>query len=225
MKIFNLTSKSKIFTSNVYLVTGTWNAMENINTLIDTGRDPSIIDEINAASTGLGKRRVEQVVLTHSHYDHASLLPRIHEMSKPFVCAFSRSLSGVDYLLKDGETLKAGDRIFEVIHTPGHSNDSICLYCEKEGVLFVGDTPVSSAYAAGSYEQKFLQALEKLCRRDIRSIYFGHGPPMHADCNKRIRASLKAVRKAIEPGRDGTGQTLDRSKNDRKAKFQFNCKR
>ena len=89
MKILNLTTDSKIYTSNVYLITGTWNAIDDVNTLIDVGRDPSVIDKINSASTGVGKRRVEQVVLTHGHYDHASLLPRIREVFNPVVYAFS----------------------------------------------------------------------------------------------------------------------------------------
>ena len=219
MKILNLTSNNKIYTCNVYLITGTSNAIADVNTMIDVGRDPTVIERINTASTGVGKHRVELVVLTHSHFDHASLLPRVSEIFKPVVYAFSQSLPGVDHLLKDEETLKAGDRVFKVIHTPGHSNDSICLYCEKEGVLFAGDTPIISTTATGTYEQGFLQALEKLCRRDIRSIYFGHGLPMHDDCNKRIRNSLINVRKSIEQGRTGTKCTLVRSKNDGKAKI------
>jgi len=219
MKILNLTSNNKIYTCNVYLVTGTRNAIEDMNTLIDVGRDPAVLERINTASTGVGKHRVEQVILTHGHYDHANLLPQIREIYKPVVYAFSRSLDGVDHFLKDGETLKAGDRFFEAIHTPGHSSDSICLYCEENGVLFAGDTPIISAPADGSYGQGFLQALEKLCRRDIRSIYFGHGLPLHDDCNKRVRVSLINVRKSIEQGRIGTKKTLVRSKNDGKAKF------
>ena len=139
MKILNLTSESKMYTSNVYLITGTWNAIGDLNTLVDVGRDPSVIEKINNASTGVGKHRVEQVVLTHSHYDHASLLPQIKKTFNPEVYAYSHSLEGVDHLLKDGDTLKLGDRIFEVIYTPGHSSDSICLYCEEERVLFAGD--------------------------------------------------------------------------------------
>ena len=111
MKILNLTSDSKMYTSNVYLITGTWNAINDLNTLIDVGRDSSVIEKINNASTGVGKHRVEQVVLTHSHYDHASLLPQIKKTFKPEVYAYSSSLEGVDHLLKDGDMLKLKDRI------------------------------------------------------------------------------------------------------------------
>ncbi len=73
----NLSAKSKIYTSNVYLLTGDWNCIQDVNTLVDVGRDPSVIDEIYQASTGVGKTKVEKVILTHNHYDHTSLLPQI----------------------------------------------------------------------------------------------------------------------------------------------------
>ena len=196
MKILNLTSDSKMYTSNVYLITGTWNAIDDLNTLVDVGRDPSVIEKINNASTGVGKKRVEQVILTHSHYDHASLLPQIIETFKPEVYAYSSSLEGVDHLLKDGDMLKLGDRIFEVIYTPGHSSDSICLYCEEERVLFAGDSAVVIRSAGGTYEDGFVHALENICRRDIQSIYFGHGDPFLNNCNARVHDSLKIVREA-----------------------------
>jgi glyoxylase-like metal-dependent hydrolase (beta-lactamase superfamily II) len=196
MKILNLTGDSKIYTSNVYLITGTRNAIDDVNTLVDVGRDPSVIRKINNASTGVGKNRVEQVILTHSHYDHASLLTQIREIFNPVVYAFSPSLEGVDHLLRHGQMLKLGDRMFEVIYMSGHSNDSICLYCEEDCVLFAGDSSVVITSTDGSYEEGFVQALEMLCRRDIRAIYFGHGNPAFNNCNKMIRSSLKNVGKA-----------------------------
>lgn len=200
MKIINLTEKSKIYTSNVYLILGTWNAIDDVNTLVDVGRDPSVIDKINNIPTGVGKPKVEQVILTHSHYDHTSLLPQIRKVFRPKVYAFSPFLKDVDHLLKDGQRLKLGDRIFEVIHTPGHSNDSICLYCEKDRVLFAGDTPLVIASADGCYEESFIRALEKLCQRDIQSIYFGHGAPLFNRCNEVIRTSLENLRKSMVNG-------------------------
>lgn len=42
--------------------------------------------------------------------------------------------------IEDGHCFDLGDRILRVVHTPGHSNDSIMLYDEKEKILFSGDT-------------------------------------------------------------------------------------
>jgi len=197
MKIFNLTKDHNIYTSNVYFVLGNSNAIDDVNTLVDVGRDPSIIAKIEKASTGVGKHRVEQVVLTHSHYDHASLLPQISKKYHPEVCAYSTSLEGVDRLLRDGEILKIGDAAFEVIYTPGHSNDSVCFYCQSDGVLFAGDSNIIIQTTGGTYEEGFIDALIRLARKNIKAIYFGHGNPMLNDCNTRIRYSLKIVQESL----------------------------
>lgn len=197
MKIINLTNThSNIYTSNVYLVTGTWNAINDVNTLIDVGRDDSIIEKINNASTGVGKKRIEHVILTHSHYDHSSLLPRIKHEYNSLVYANSAVLGGVDVILKGGEIIKIGDRHFEVIHTPGHSADSICLYCEEERVLFSGDTPIIIINSDGTYEETFIEILSKIAMKNIDTIYFGHGNPLSYDCKKALQNSLNNIKKS-----------------------------
>jgi len=195
MKILNLTENSKVYTSNVFLVLGDWNALPDINTLVDVGRDPAIIEQIRNISTGIGKKRIEQVVLTHSHYDHAGLLSLLRATFKPVVYAFSPYLERVDHVLNDGDMLKLGDSQFEVIHTPGHSQDSICLYGKEERVLFVGDTPVIIHRPGDTYEDAFVTALERICQKDVRAIYFGHGRPLLENCQVQLRASLENVRK------------------------------
>ena len=85
-----------------------------------------------------------------------------------------------------------------MIHMPGHSSDSICLFNRSEGVLFAGDSPLLIMSAAGTYEGGFLSALEKMCARDVRRIYFGHGAPLTERCNERLRESLKMATAGIE---------------------------
>ncbi len=194
MKIYNLTEHSKVYTSNVYLVTGTWNAMDDVNTLVDVGRDLGALEIIFEISTGVGKKPVEKVVLTHNHYDHTSMLQNVKTIFNPRVYAWSKSLEGVDRILKDGETIRMGDQYFEVIHTPGHSTDSICLYCPAEGVLFSGDTPVIIRSTDSTYEEDFIRAMEKLSRREVKAIYFGHGEPLLDGCGIALRKSLDNIR-------------------------------
>lgn len=196
MKVINLSEKSQIYTSNVYLLTGDWNCMEDINTLVDVGRDLSIIEKIYNASTGVGKSRVEQVILTHNHYDHVSLLPNIKNLFHPHVYACSSHLEGVDHYVKGGEFIQVADRLCEIIYTPGHSNDSICLYCEEEKILFGGDTPLIIRTPGGSYEERFIKALEFICKKDVQTIYFGHGEPLRNGCNQFLLQSLANVRKS-----------------------------
>jgi glyoxylase-like metal-dependent hydrolase (beta-lactamase superfamily II) len=191
MRIVMLENSGQVYTCQVYLVLGSASRVEDVNTLVDVGQDPAILGSIERAPTGVGKWPVAQVVLTHVHSDHSALLPRIREAFHPKVLAFSPSVVGVDTILRGGETIKMGDEDFEVIHTPGHSSDSICLFNQTEGVLFAGDSPLLSASATGTYEAGFLAALDKICARDVRGIYFGHGPPVTEQCNKRLREAYR----------------------------------
>ena len=102
--------------------------------------------------------RVTHIINTHGHSDHtagnqaikaatgARLL--IHEwdaerLGKVLHSAFSRILGGKgsprpDLLLHDSDIVRIGETDLNVIHTPGHSPGSICLYAN--GHLFTGDT-------------------------------------------------------------------------------------
>jgi glyoxylase-like metal-dependent hydrolase (beta-lactamase superfamily II) len=191
VRIVTLENSGELYTCEVYLVLGGASRIDDLNTLVDVGQDPAILASIERAPTGVGKWPVEQVVLTHCHSDHSALLPRIREAFHPKVFAYSPNTEGVGHLLRDGDAIKMGDEYFEVIHTPGHSSDSICLYNRTEGVLFAGDTPVIIASPGGTYEAGFLAALDKVCARDVRAIYFGHGPPLMERCNERLRESQR----------------------------------
>ncbi len=191
MRILMLENSGKVYTSEVYLVLGGASRVEDVNTLVDVGQDPAILASIERAPTGVGKWPVEQVVLTHCHSDHCALLPLVRETFHPKVFAFSPNIEGLDGLLRDGDAIKMGDENFEVIHTPGHSSDSVCLYNQAQGVLFAGDSPVLITSPTGTYEAGFIEALEKLCARDVRRIYFGHGAPLTERCNERLRLSRR----------------------------------
>jgi glyoxylase-like metal-dependent hydrolase (beta-lactamase superfamily II) len=191
MRILMLENSGQRYTSEVYLVLGGASRVEDVNTLVDVGQDPAILASIERAPTGVGKFPVEQVALTHCHSDHCALLPLIREAFHPKVFAFSPNIEGLDGLLRDGDVIKMGDESFEVIHTPGHSSDSVCFYNQAQGVLFAGDTPLLITSPTGTYEAGFIEALEKLCARDVRRIYFGHGAPLTERCNERLRESRR----------------------------------
>jgi glyoxylase-like metal-dependent hydrolase (beta-lactamase superfamily II) len=193
MRILTLENSGRVYTCEVYLVLGGASRLDDVNTLVDVGQDPAILASIEQAPTGVGKWSVEQVVLTHCHSDHCALLPQVREAFHPKVLAFCPNIDGVTGLLRDGDAVKMGDEVFEVIHTPGHSSDSVCLYNQTEGVLFAGDTPLLITSPTGTYETGFLAALEKLCARDVRRIYFGHGAALSERCNERLRESQRVA--------------------------------
>ncbi len=198
MKIIPIQGKNNVYSSNVYLVMGDWKRIEDLNTLVDVGNDPSIIEVIGNMNTGVGKNKVEQVILTHDHSDHTGILPLIKAAFHPEIYAFSPFMEGVDHILKHGDTLRMGDREFEVLHTPGHSSDSVCLYNRDHGDLFVGDTPVVIRSEDGGYEEGFHQAMVDICRRDIRTIYFGHGDPLVHNAREMLLLSLQNIRSSMK---------------------------
>ena len=51
----------------------------------------------------------------------------IKQRYNPTVFAYVEA-QGIDEILKNGQSIRVGDRYFELIHCPVHSSDSICLY-------------------------------------------------------------------------------------------------
>ena len=82
--------------------------------------------------------RVKFAVATHYHFDHTSTLSDLAEALGAKVVAHERSPIGHDVSVKGGDVLKVGQNEVNVIYTPGHTVDSICIYDSKN--LFTGDT-------------------------------------------------------------------------------------
>jgi glyoxylase-like metal-dependent hydrolase (beta-lactamase superfamily II) len=205
MKVFQLRAKRNLYTSNACLVTGEWNTIDDVNTLVDVGADISVIDDLDEIYTGVGKKKIDQVILTHAHSDHTAILPMIRERYQPVVCAYSVFSDGIDRILRDGEMIRMGEHWFEVIHMPGHTEDSILLFDKNSGALFVGDSPVIIRAPGGSYQERFISALKRLCRRNVRTIYFGHGEPQHDNALETLRHSLQ---NAMQSKYDGLPEDL-----------------
>jgi len=193
LKVLNLTEYPTTYTCNVYYLKSEFTSLPSSNTIIDIGRDEIIFKKFKEIETGPGKKLIDQIIITHNHYDHTSLLEVVKDKYSPTVLGFSPFLKGVDIILKGGESILIADKYFEVIHTPGHTQDSICLYCKDNGYLFVGDTPVIINPGDWSFEENYVRAMEYLCRKDVSKIFFGHGPPLEDRCSERLKRSLEVI--------------------------------
>jgi len=196
VKILPLAKNPGIYSCNAYMVLGDWNRIEDVNTLIDIGSDGYVLFEIAGLSTGVGKSRVEKVIFTHSHFDHSAGMKAVSKAFQPEMLAYNK-FPGISKTVTHGQLVKCGDEYFEVIHVPGHSNDSICLYCPTGGVLFSGDTPLQIKSPGGSYTPEFLVALENLAARPVEVIYPGHGDIIRTNASGVIRNTLETVKKTM----------------------------
>jgi glyoxylase-like metal-dependent hydrolase (beta-lactamase superfamily II) len=207
VKVICLPHADHVYSANAYLILGTWNHIGDANTLIDVGADASILREVDKASTGVGKNAVDQVILTHNHFDHNGGLAAVREHYKPVVFAHCAG-DGVNVLVKDGQLLRAADGFLQVIHTPGHSSDSICLYSPELKALFCGDVPLVIRSAGSSYSDDFVAALEKISKLDIRVIYSGHDVPISEGAHELIRMTLANVHNSGQQNGNNQSQCM-----------------
>jgi glyoxylase-like metal-dependent hydrolase (beta-lactamase superfamily II) len=82
--------------------------------------------------------RVKFAVATHNHFDHTSSLRELADALGAKVVAHERSPIDHDLPVKGGDVLALGKEEAKVIYTPGHTEDSICIYDGEN--LFTGDT-------------------------------------------------------------------------------------
>ena len=101
---------------------------------IDSGWETGPIVK-QAANDGM---HVKFAVATHNHFDHTSTLQELAGKLDAKVVAHENSPISHDLSVRDGDTLSIGDKSVRVVYTPGHTEDSICLYDGEN--LFTGDT-------------------------------------------------------------------------------------
>ena len=108
---------------------------------------------------------VEKILLTHSHFDHIGAAEAlrgkwnvpvlVHENGEKILADPELNLSAqmrCPFTLHDVSTFRDGDKIFagraclQVMHTPGHTSDSVVFYDTANGVAFTGDTIFQGSY-------------------------------------------------------------------------------
>lgn len=193
MRVIELSQAPSMYTCRSYLLLGDWNVLGDVNTLIDPGTDGSVIDQIEKLSTGCGKVPVEQVILTHNHFDHAAGVEIFKQRYGARVYGWSNG-KDVDEVLRDGQIIKAGDDQLQVLHTPGHSSDSVCLYNFTHRILFSGDTQLRIRSSEGFFATEYVETLRRLSTLRINTIYSGHDEPVTNNAEGIILETLRTVR-------------------------------
>ncbi len=124
--------------------------------------------------------------VSHYHADHSANLRWLRDEFGAAIHVFRDGVdllgerlpdSGVNFF-EDGSQIEvSGDVRVQVLHTPGHSPDSVCFYLESEGVLFTGDTILGASTTTISDLSAYMTTLERLRGLpNLRRICPGHGP-------------------------------------------------
>ena len=146
------------------------------------------------------KVKLKYIYLTHCHGDHIGGVEELRKRTNAKVLIHridseglnNKDISLTEYIgmedilleadsrVDDEDLLHVGDIEFKVIHTPGHTKGSSCLYCEKHNMLFSGDTLFRGTWGrtdlpTSSFEDIIGSITEKLMiLPDETIVYPGH---------------------------------------------------
>lgn len=188
--------------SNIYLVG---------DALIDTGTGFNFT-RLRTIFSALKKKfdDVKHVVNTHAHFDHVggngyffNAKVSVHEQDAPILEKGDTERSAADFFggnlkarsvenkFKEGDKIKLGKLELEVIHTPGHSPGSVCLYDRKGKLLFSGDTIFADGVGRSDFidgdPEALRSSIEKLLKLDVKTMLPGHGEPVLKDAKKVMK--------------------------------------
>src|SRR5215475_5515775 len=148
------------------------------------------------------KLTLKQIVITHAHIDHVGgamklkaatgapilmnqndyALLKMLDMQATWIGMRPPGDVHIDEAISQGRVLKIGDISSSVIHTPGHTEGSICLYFPAEKKLIAGDTLFAGSIGRtdlpGGSMEKILRSLHTrvLALPDETQVTPGHGP-------------------------------------------------
>jgi hydroxyacylglutathione hydrolase len=184
-----------------------WNSMtaNNCNTYFINGSKRILVDpghyhlfdhvQGELARLSLSPEDVEMVIITHGHPDHmegvrifqgTDIVVAVSALEMEFIQTVAPhygealGISGFEpgVLLQEGN-LKVDNMDLEVIHTPGHSPGSICLYWPEMKVLFTGDVVFNQGIGRtdlpGGNGAELKESIRRISRLDVEYLLTGHG--------------------------------------------------
>ncbi len=206
------------FDSNIYVIIND----EGEAMLIDSGTGSyfnRLLDELDNLNVGL--ENIQSIVLTHMHFDHSggvikflekrSIDVLAHKLDAKyleegndeyvFAWGFGAKLKPIKIAkyLKEDDNISFGDFNFRILHTPGHTIGSICLYDEEKKILLSGDT-VFTGGGVGRFDlptgslRDLINSLERLSKLKVEKLLPGHGEIATENGNVHIELALKWIK-------------------------------
>lgn len=146
--------------------------------------------------------KVKQIAITHAHIDHVGgamklraatgapillnqndlALLKMLDVQAAWIGVENPGVVEIDQSIGQGDTIGSGPLTATVIHTPGHTEGSVCLYFPQEKKLIAGDTLFAGSIGRtdlpGGSMQKIINSLHEkvLVLPDETLVVPGHGP-------------------------------------------------
>ncbi len=173
---------------------------DGLSIIVDPGDADPVISHLEENNLSL-----DVILLTHHHNDHTGGVDALRAKYNCKIWGPSKEknrIPDMDVLLRNEKHYELGDLSFQVFHTPGHTMGHICLYFEKEKVLFCGDTLFSLGCGRvfeGTMRQMFdsLQVIKGL--PDDTQVYCAHEYTLS---NAKFMISLDPYNRAYKKIRD-----------------------
>ena len=150
----------------------------------DDAREAAVVDSSFNASKIIQVLKNEKLALkyiinTHGHSDHTAGNTELSSMFGAEIVAHKLSRVKLDTVVNDGDILSVGKISIKIIHTPGHTLDSICLLVDNKKLLtgdtlFVGEcgrTDMTGGNSKSMYDSLFNKLLKL---NDTIEVYPGH---------------------------------------------------
>lgn len=165
--------------------------------------DPGPVDtgHLDAIRAALADLEPTAILVTHHHLDHspaANLLAE--ELEVPSLGMGFGPFQAIRPIA-DGDSIQLGKQVIEVVHTPGHTPDSVCFVTD-EG-LFSGDTIKSGTTVVVDDMTDYMASLQRLAGLVRGRIHPGHGeviedgPAVVAEYIEHRRAREAQVQAAL----------------------------
>ena len=153
---------------------------------------------------------VDVVLLTHGHPDHSEGAARFAALTGAPVRALDPAHRLGEEGLGEGDVVRGGGLEVRVLHTPGHSSDSLSFVLEADGAVLTGDTVLGRGTTVVAHPDgvlaDYLESLRRLQDLGDLAVLPGHGPELPSAGEAAAyylahrEGRLEQVRAAVEAG-------------------------
>jgi glyoxylase-like metal-dependent hydrolase (beta-lactamase superfamily II) len=206
-----------VFTSGMYAqVTAGAVLTSEGAVIIDTLPFPSEARQIVEFISKRSPNGIRYLILTHYHADHtygAHLFRNVevisHALCRDWLLQYGQvgleaaraqtpeladaQLCIPEVVFEGGEmTLRMGNKTLQLLHSPGHTMDSIVVHIKEDRILFAADTVMPVPYIVDGDLKAFIESLRMIRALSLENVVEGHGEVvLRGEINETLDSSVR----------------------------------